>query len=160
MRNLKQVILIFFAAIALSSVFGCASREAPTAAEIEKAISEARTEEVVLVRSTVADEGRADRVIALLQERDQVMNRYVTVLKQYSDDILQMNADYAVTRDQLEEKMTSYHADRTMLQKDFVDLIDAIKKETTADEWKSLAKYQLKKLNPRTLAYQQSTAGR
>jgi hypothetical protein len=39
------------------------------------------------------------------------------------------------------------------------ELVSAMKAETTAEEWKSVAKYQVKKLNPRELAYDPAGGG-
>jgi len=55
--------------------------------------------------------------------------------------------------------MADYNCQRSVAQIAFIDLIADMKKVTTPDEWKVISKYQLKRLNPRALAYGQAQAG-
>ena len=138
---------------------GCASREAPSTAEIEQKMLEVRTEESALIKKTILDKGRAELMLGLLDERDKLMARHVEVLREYSEEILSMNMDYDVTREQFEQKLSSYNNTRSTLQIDFSKLIESMKKNTTAEEWEIISKYQLKNIHPRELVNQQVLGG-
>ena len=64
-----------------------------------------------------------------------------------------LNADYDTTTEQLAAAVTEYNEQRFGLQTELAELIAEMKAATTAEEWKAIAKYQLKKLEPRELIY-------
>lgn len=157
-KSAGYVVTVIAVAVVLTTL-GCASRGVPDAAKVEQEITEARAGESALVLETISDKARAARFLELLDKRDKIMRRYVDVVSNYRDEILAMNADYSISREQFENRMESYNEARSTLQTDFSRLIDGMKKETTGEEWETIAKYQMKKLNPRDLAFKQSKGG-
>ena len=71
----------------------------------------------------------------------------------YRERMRSLNADYEATRESFDQAVTAYNEERQANQRRWLDLIDRMKKETTAEEWKALSRYQLKKLDPRELTY-------
>jgi predicted nucleic acid-binding Zn-ribbon protein len=116
-------------------------------------------DEKELIRSTVASAERADRVITLLDERDRLVAEHTEIIRGYRERMVALNADYSATRESFEEAISGYNNKRAQSQREFAELIDAMKKETTAEEWEAIAKYQIKKLNPRQLAYGEAGGG-
>lgn len=138
----------------------CASRkEAPDPAAVQEQIAEYRTQEIDLVRSTVLDDDRAQSLIALLGERDRLISVHVQEVVAYRTEISALNADYNAKRESFDVLLKKYNEQRESAQREIVALIAAMKKETTADEWKVISKYQLKRLNPRQTGYQQASGG-
>jgi len=152
-------------AIASTALFvlvlaACASRkEAPDPAAVQEQIAEYRVEEIDLVRSTVLDVDRAERLIALLGERDQLVSDHVKEIVAHRAEVSALNADYNAERESFDVLLNKYNKQRESAQREIVALIAAMKKETTADEWKVISKYQLKRLNPRQTGYQQASGG-
>jgi hypothetical protein len=138
----------------------CASRkEAPDPVAVQEQIAEYRSEEIDLVRSTVLDADRAERLIALLGERDQLISDHVEEIIAHRAEISALNADYNAERESFDVQLNEYNVQRKSAQREIITLIAAMKKETTVDEWKVISKYQLKRLNPRQTGYQQASGG-
>ena len=138
----------------------CASRkEAPDAAAVQEQIAEYRAQEIDLVRSTVLDADRAERLIALLGERDRLISDHVKEIIAHREEISALNADYNAERESFDVLLNKYNKQRESAQREIVALIAAMKKETTVDEWKVISKYQLKRLNPRQTGYRQAQGG-
>ena len=138
----------------------CAGRKgAPDPAKVQEKMTATLDGEKELIRSTVASAERADSLIALLDERDRLVVEHVETVRGYRERMMALNADYGAGREDFEEAISGYNKERSEAQRQFVELIDAMKKEATAEEWKVVAKYQIKKLNPRELAYKQAGGG-
>ena len=72
----------------------CASRnEAPDPVKVQEEIAEYRSQELELVRSTVTDHERADRLIRLLGERDRLISDSVKEIDEDRKQISELNAD-------------------------------------------------------------------
>lgn len=155
-KSFLKAMAIVVAAATLTTM-GCASREAPSAEKVQQQIAAARVEEINLVRATIVDVERADRFVTLLEERDRIIDDYVGIVAAYREKILAMSAEYTTTRPQITGLVSGYNQDRANVQRKFADLFDAMKRETTADEWKKIARYQVKRLNPRQLSYTSTT---
>jgi hypothetical protein len=148
--------------VAISFLFlpACASRkEAPDPIKVQEEISEYRNQELELVRSTIPDQERADRLIQLLDERDRLISDHTKEISAYREQMSALNADYNAERQSFDSLMTGFNSQREMAQKEYVALLVAMKEETTAEEWKAISKYQLKRLNPRKLTYGQASGG-
>ena len=138
----------------------CASRkEAPDPAAVQEQIAEYRAQEIDLVRSTVLGADRAERLIALLGERDRLISDHVKEIIAHREEISALNADYDAERESFDVLLNKYNKQRESAQREIVALIAAMKKETTVDEWNVISKYQLKRLNPRHTGYQQASGG-
>ena len=160
MKTTTTKITIAIAAIVVLVLAACASRkEAPDPVAVQEQIAEYRSQEIDLVRSTVLDDDRADRFIALLDKRDQLVSDHVQEIIAYRKEISALNADYNAERESFDVQLSKYNKQRESAQREIVALIAAMKKETTADEWKIISKYQIKRLNPRQTAYQQAQGG-
>ena len=141
-------------------VAACAARnEAPDPVAVQKQIAEYRAQEIDLVRSTVSDADRAERLVALLGERDQLISRHVKEVNAYREEISALNADYDAERASFDVLLNQYNKQRTAAQREIITLLAAMKKETTVDEWKILSKFQLKRLEPRQTVYRQTPGG-
>ncbi len=135
----------------------CASRkEAPDPILVQKEIAEYRAQEIDLIRSTVLNRERADQLIELLGKRDQLVSESVEIITAYRKEMAALNADYHAERESFDMLMASYNRQRRAAQHEFVALIGAMKKTMTADEWKIISRYQLKRLHPRKLTYDQA----
>ena len=139
---------------ALLSMGSCAAQKtAPDPASIEDQIAAAKVEELELVRSTIADPERADRFIELLAERERILARVVERVAAHKEQVYRLDADDDAERADFEAVFADYNRARADLQTEMVDLIGAMKQATTAEEWKALSSFQLKRLNLRELAY-------
>ncbi len=160
---MRKITITATAAIATISFLllpACASRkEAPDPVKGQEQIAEYRNQELDLVQSTVLDEERAERLINLLAERDRLIADHSKEVEVYRNKMSELNADYNAERKSFDALIASYNSQRVTAQKEFVSLVGEMKKETTAEEWKVISKYQLKRLNPRQLTYSQSSGG-
>jgi len=160
MKKTITAIVIASTAIIFLVLAACASRkEAPDPAAVQEQIAEYRAQEIELVRSTVLDDDRAERIIALLGERDRLISDHVKEINAYREEMSALNADYNAERKSFDVLLNTYNGQRKSAQRDIVALIASMKEETTVDEWKIISKYQLKRLNPRQLGYSQAQGG-
>ena len=160
---MKEKLVEFTVALAVISFLflpACASRkEAPDPVKVQEQIAEHRNQELGLIQSTVLDQERAERLIDLLADRDRLIADHSKEVSAYREKMSALNADYNAQRESFDALMTSYNSQRATAHRDFVALIEAMKKETTVEEWKTISKYQLKRLNPRKLTYSQLSGG-
>jgi len=160
MKIAHIALIVTFAAITLLQLPACSSRkEAPDPAAVREQIADYRAQETDLVRLTVLDDDRADRLIALLGQRDRLISDHVKEIIAYRKAISALNADYNAQRDSFNELLSRYNTQRESAQREIVALIADMKKETTSDEWKKISKFQLKRLNPRQIGYSQASGG-
>ena len=139
--------------IALSQQ-GCSSSSgSPDPAALRVAIAEARDEERQLIRSTIDDPERLENFNALVDQRDATLRNHVADIEQYRAEFEVLNADYYATRADLEQLVARYNQQRETAQQELVQLLRAMKRSTTQDEWRAIWSFQKKKLHPRDLAY-------
>ena len=156
----KTGTIVALAVAALMLLPACAGPKGPPdPAKVQEKLTATLDGENELIRTTVASAERADNLVALLDERDRLVAEYAESVRAYRERITALTADYGAERDSLDEAISGYNKERSEAQRQIVELIDAMKKETTAEEWKVVAKYQIKKLNPRELAYEQAGGG-
>jgi hypothetical protein len=150
-------IAVAFLATLILLMPACASRkEAPDPILVQKEIAEYRAQEIDLIRSTVLNRERADQLIELLGKRDQLVSESVEIITAYRKEMAALNVNYYAKRESFDMLMANYNRQRRATQHEFVALIGAIKKTMTADEWKIISRYQLKRLHPRKLTYDQA----
>jgi septal ring factor EnvC (AmiA/AmiB activator) len=151
------------AAIALLAVVlmpACASLRLPSrAVDVRAQIAEYREEEVELVRTTIADPARAERLLALLVERDRLADEYAKRITEHRQKMAALAADYDAERGEFEALLARFNQRRAAAQRESLDVVAAMKETTTANEWKTIARFQLKRLNLRQLSYGQAAKG-
>ena len=152
MKHVFHFSLLAFHLACLSGcqMFGGESDPAEAAAKM----AEAREGEKVLVRAIIPDSDRAERFIDLIVARGQLMAAHNERIILYRDRMLALNADYNATREAIDEATSEYNKERIEAGRAYVVLVVAMKKETSASEWKAIIKYQAKHLNPREQVYQ------
>ena len=94
-ENNGTTIVVAITATAVLVMAACASRkEAPDPAAVQEQIADYRAQEIELVRSTVLDADRADRLIALLDKRDQLTSDHVQEIIAHRKEVSALNANY------------------------------------------------------------------
>ena len=147
MKTNFTTVLAIFLAIALLQFSACASRkEAPDPVKVQEEIAEYRNQELELVRATIPDSERANRLIRLLGERDKLISDSTKIINEYRERMSQLNADYNADRESFETLVANYNSQRAAAQKKFTALIGTMKVETNPEEWKVISKFQLKRL--------------
>lgn len=160
MKTTLTAVAAVLTALTLALLPACASRkEAPDPLKVQAEIAEYRSQELELVRTTVLDDQRANQLIQLISERDRLISGYVKEIQTYRKKMAELNAGYDTERKSLDDLMSNYNIRRSAAQQELVDLIADMKMATTPEEWKVISKFQLKRLNPRTLVYSQTQAG-
>ena len=147
LQSIKVWPLLFLVAV----IAGCARPPADPA--------QLRADETALVQSTVADPQRVEQLLALIEERDRLVEETRDMLEQYRREMQAINADYESSRDVIVEMIDYYNRDRAKKQLAFIDLISKMKRATTVDEWEVIADFQLRNLNPRELIYRPLEGG-
>ena len=154
----QRILTMLCALMALATLVGCSFGASDPVKEQEQ-VAEYRSEELDLVRSTVLDEDRAERLVALLADRDRMMADYTKVIETHRQEMTALNADYSARRESFDLLVIGYNDKRAAAQQGFTALLDAMKQETTAEEWKIISGYSLKKLEPRGLIYNLLSGG-
>ena len=70
-----------------------------------------------------------------------------------------LTADYDARREDFEVLLGDFNRQRASAQKATIDLVTAMKAVTSADEWKTISRFQLKRLEPRKLVYGAAAQG-
>ena len=141
-------------------IFGCTMiHDAPDPARVQEQIESYRQQELELVRSTIDDPERAARFIELMNERDELIETSTAAITRYRNRMAELNADYNADRESFEALLFDFQRQREVAQGQFVAIVGRMKAETTAEEWKDIAKFQTKWMNPRELAYRSSSHG-
>jgi len=149
-----RILLICAAFIVLTGAVGCASRtQAPDPDELQAKIESTHADYRKLIASEISDPARAKTFAALSDERDRLISKHAKVVQHYSTTMRKINSDYSSSREDFERLVRDYNRDRRAHQVGFLELIDQMKAVTTEKEWKTLSKFELKKLNPRTMSY-------
>jgi septal ring factor EnvC (AmiA/AmiB activator) len=149
---------ILLAALIATALLAAACATQPPAADpaaLQAQLEAFRRQERDLVRATVTDADRAERLLSLLDERDRLVAESTLRLKEKRKRMAQLNADYHAGRDRFEALMAEFSGERSDAQSRFVALIGEMKAQTTRAEWRVIAPFQLKHLNPRKLVYGQ-----
>ena len=154
MKSSAGILLATVAALALLLLASCATlRQPPDPSKLQARIADARVQEIELVRATIADPARVERFTELLAERDRLVEEHARRLIDHRRKLAALAADYDARREDFETLLTEFNATRAAAQKETIDLVAAMKAATTANEWKAISKFQLKRLEPRKLVY-------
>lgn len=156
----SQGISIVGIAILAVILLSCASpRQPPDPVKIQTQVAEAREQEIELVRATVADPEQAERLLELLAERDRLVAEHAKRVIEHRQKIAALTADYDARREDFEALLADFNRQRASAQKETIDLVAAMKAATTAEEWKVISRFQLKRLEPRKLVYGAAAEG-
>ena len=131
----------------------------PDPARVQAQIAESRQDEIELVRATVADPVRAERFLDLLRERDRLVEEHSGRLIAYRQKLAALTEDYDTRREDLEALLADFNRQRESAQKETIDLVTAMKEATTTNEWKTISRFQLKRLDTRKLVYGTAARG-
>ena len=131
----------------------------PDPVKVQAQIAEAREQEIELVRATVADPVRAERFVELLRERDRLVEQHARGLVAYREKMAALTADYDARREEFEALLADFNRQREAAHQETIDLVAVMKEATTADEWKTISRFQLKRLDPRKLIYGSAARG-
>ncbi len=143
-----------FVVIAATLILSCSAQNStPDPAEVERQITTTKTEEIELVRATIGDRERAAQFIALLRERDQLLNSFVAANSRHRDAIARLDADYFAERSAYEALLAEFNRSRAHAQRSLVELTMRMKAMTTNDEWLAISGFQLDRLDVRQLVY-------
>jgi flagellar motility protein MotE (MotC chaperone) len=160
MKTVSGNFVVASALLVMLLLASCATlRQPPDPVEIQAQIAEAREQEIALVRATVADPQRAERLLELLVERDRLVEEHARNVIEHREKIAVLAADYDARREDFEALLTQLNRQRTSAQKETIDLVTAMKATTTAEEWKVISRFQLKRLEPRKLVYGAAAQG-
>ncbi|WP_100640913.1 hypothetical protein [Marinobacter salexigens] len=140
--------------IAMSVVIGCASRSRdvnPDEAKAQQA--EIQAEFQSLIAKEIEDPTRAKAFADLSAKQSELISQHAASVQQYSERLKAMSLDYSAEREELEKLIQDYNVERRRAQAEFLALMGKMKATVTQKEWEKLARFELKKLNPRTLSY-------
>ena len=110
-----------------------------------------RASEKTLIQATVADPARAARLLELIDQRERLADETLAMQQEFRREMHLLNADYAARREVVVEIIDVYNGERAARQLRFIELITAMKRATTAAEWRIIADFQLRNTDPRQL---------
>ena len=159
MKPVPGILLAATAFLVIVSLPSCVTfKQPPDPAKVQAKIAEYREQELALVHSTVADPERADRLIALLAERDRLTGEYAMRIAEHREKLAALAADYDSRREDFEAQLADFNRRRATAQQESIELVAAMKAATTSEEWEIISEFQLKRLDLRQLSY--GNAGR
>jgi ribosomal protein L17 len=126
---------------------------------IEQVIADARVDELELVRETIADPGRAQAFISLLEERDRLLERFAEQHSTHKQLITELSRDYQAERGEFEALLATFNRNRDSAQKELIELVARMKQATNTEEWRKISAFQTKRLNLRQIVYRETAAG-
>ncbi len=160
MKPVPGILIVAPVLLAIILLSSCATfNQPPDPAKVQTQIAEYRQQEIELVRDTVSDPARVERLLELLAERDRLVEAHAQRVTAHRERMAALAADYDARREDFETLLADFNRQRASAQKDTIDLVAAMKAATTADEWKVISRFQLKRLHPRELAYGTATPG-
>ena len=160
MKTVSRIFIAATACLAAVALLSCAGlRQPPDPAKVQMKIAAAREKEIALVRETVSEPARAERFVELLGERDRLVEKHAKHVIEHREKMAVLAADYDAEREEFEALLTEFNRQRALAQKETIDLVVAMKATTTADEWKAISRFQLKRLQPRELIYGAAAQG-
>jgi hypothetical protein len=157
MKTILSLLLTTLWAMMLLQFSACAIRkEAPDPIKVQEKIAEYRSQELELVRATITDSGRLERMTRLLDDRDQLIADSKDMIISYRQQMTRLNSDYYADRESFEALVDRFNQQRVDAQNQYIALVEAMKAETEPWEWQAISKFQMKRLQPRELSYGQA----
>ena len=136
---------------ALPLIVGCLN---PVAAPIHS-----QTDVSELVRSTISDPARAKKTLALLEQRDRLIDETAAMIRQYRTELHALKSNHDAKREIAVEMLDYYNLERAQKQHRFVDLIMAMKSATSESEWKVIAQLELENFDPTEMVHNRHNSG-
>ena len=87
------------------------------------------------------------------------MEEHVRLLVAHRQKLAVLAEDYDTRREDLEALLADFNRQRKAAQKETIDIVAAMKQATTEDEWKTISRFQLKRLDTRKLVYGAAARG-
>jgi len=125
---------------ALLAVAGCSHK--PTLTPEQQAQADIAAYETQ-IRKVVSDPARADQLVALTDEFQQLAQRSIANLKEYRAKVAALNADYEATRANYEAVFAKQDAARETIVQKAGALREQMAALTTDHEWDQLGKVRL-----------------
>jgi hypothetical protein len=160
MKTSGHAVSVIFLVAGLLVFASCSLRPpVPDPVKVQEEIAEYHREELALISATITDPERANRMIQLLAERDNLIEQSTGMINAYRQELSLLNADYHAERELFESLVADFNSERALAQGRLTEVIGAMKREASPEEWKVISRFQLKRLHPRQLAYGQTTTG-
>jgi hypothetical protein len=131
-------------ALAIATVAGCSSKHELTPeqqAQADMAAYEAQ------IRNIIRDPARADQLVALTKEFQQVATDSIATIKSYRAKVAALNSNYDATREDYETLFNDQDARREAFIKKAVAIRQRMAVYTTDAEWEALKKARLRALD-------------
>ena len=125
----------------------------------EEQIAELGVQERELIVATISDDEREGAFLALLDEREDLIQSQIGLLRKHAAALRELNADYRSEREQYSARFAAYNLERVAIQRDFVRLIARMKELSTTQEWEVIVDYQLQYMKARVLTFQRAFRG-
>jgi len=133
----------------ISLIYGCGLTSVDDVASL-------RDSEKELIHNTVTDKDRAERLLKLIEQQNLLEDELSKLIHRHQARMKTLNADYSAERESFVQAIKDFDNERMQKQNQFIKLVEAMRTETTAEEWQVIAKYQLKNLSPHDVALQQN----
>lgn len=150
----SHFLILSLASFAAFFVVGCAGKPKDVnPGELAAQTAETQAEFQHLIAKVIVDPSRAKEFSDLSAQKDQLIRKNADTVQQYSRQLQVLNREYSTQREELENLIHEYNVERRKAQSEFLELMNEMKATVTEKEWEKLAKFELKKLNPRTMSY-------
>ena len=130
--------------LALSTAVGCSSKHELTPEQRAQADMTAYEADI---RKIIPDPARADQLVALTKEFQQLANESIAAIKSYRAKVAALNANYDATRQDYETLFSAQDASREAFIKKAGAIRERMAVFTTDSEWEALKKARLRALD-------------
>jgi len=130
--------------LALSTAVGCSSKHELTPEQRAQADVAAYEAEI---RKIIPDPARADQLVALTKEFQQVANESIAAIRSYRAKVAALNSNYDATRQDYETLFSAQDASREAFIKKAGAIRERMAAFTTDSEWEALKKARLQALD-------------
>ena len=137
------------------AVSGCAG----TTPTPEQAIQDAGRELRQAVSGNVADAGRRDQMLALVDQIEATQRSFSTQAADFASQYSRMNADYDAPRARFEELFSAFNEHRIQSRDRVLELHFRLAALATAEEWKPIGKAEAKLYEDAHLARAEAAGG-
>ena len=130
--------------LALSTAVGCSSKHELTPEQRAQADVAAYEAEI---RKIIPDPARADQLVALTNEFQQLANESIAAIRSYRAKVTALNSNYDATRQDYETLFSAQDASREAFIKKAGAIRERMAAFTTDSEWEALKKARLRTLD-------------
>ena len=129
----KRIFQLLAAVLLIGLLAGCKS---PTQ---EEATTSAVDESRMLIKEHVADEAKAEQMMALVDQLEQDLMAYREIRGDHDQALVEKNADYDATREDLQSLYDAYNKDTRAIGMKIAQTDLAMKKLSTPEEWAEIS---------------------